>query len=171
MFLPWRVSVSQARSTLSHSLSSSFPLQQMCKLVIEKWEKEKKQKKKVEWSVFSQVSGSQVAPALTGNESLQVPVLSRCCAMRGTCPESRPECSSPGQEQRGGAGEGGENVFRPEIAFQVPVPARDPAVSAPPHQAPGSRGEAEVVCRERTVWDGEGSSLRLGRGGSCRPEG
>lgn len=66
---------------------------------------------------------------------------------------------------------GGGNVFRPEIAFQVLVPETDPAGLLLPTGLQGVEGEAEVVCRERTVWDGEGSSLSLGRGGSCRPAG
>ena len=50
----------------------------------------KKKQKRLEWSVFFQVSGSQVAPALPGSESGQVQRLSRCCAKRGTCPKPRP---------------------------------------------------------------------------------
>lgn len=96
----------------------------------------KKQKKKVEWSVFSQVSGSQVAPALTGNESLQVPVLSRCCAMRGTCPESRPECSSPGQEQRGEGGGRGECI-QTRNSLSGPCPSDGPGRVC--SSSPGSR--------------------------------
>lgn len=38
-------------------------------------------------------------------------------------------------------------------------------------QLAGVGGGREVVCRERTVGAEEGSSLCLGRGGSCRPAG
>lgn len=71
-------------------------------------------KKKLEWSVFSQVSGSQVAPTLTGSESGQVQLLSRCCARGGACP-------GPGSGSGSRAGTVVEDLFRPEKSFQVPV--------------------------------------------------
>ena len=132
-------------------------------------------KKKLEWSVFSQVSGSQVAPTLTGSESGQVQLLSRCCARGGTCPE-------PGSGSGSQAGTGVQDLFRPEISFQVPVLETDPGgwpgLLLPTRLGGGGGwggvrkgGGREVACRERTVGDRGGEFPASGPRGELQASG
>lgn len=120
LFLCLWLALRPSSLSLSLDVSASFSLQQIVKQMVEKWKKGRRGGGKLEWSFFSQVSGSQVAPTLTGSESGQVQLLSRCCAMRGTCPEPR-----PGSGSRTGPGVG--DPLRPETSFELRVPETDPS--------------------------------------------
>ena len=146
--------------SLNLSLFSSFPLQQMGKQVVEKWqmggEKKKTHNKPEEAKVECFLSGIRVA----GSSSPPWERVRTGAAPVQMLRKARHVPAAPAWVRLRGRDRGG-GLSRPEIAFQAPVRTQTPAAAgtAPPHSGlwPWKTGKVgggrEVVCRERTLGD------------------